>query len=261
MLTSAPRLLRAIAAASEQILARGGGECRGKALDSANRSPDVSGPASLGPLETSQLTTRDAAWRWTQRADRVLRRTAGIGVPHRQRPDQRLPEGVGDASLVLAMGGGYVDDVDPTQARRTLDLLEYAVDRRIPAAMLGQGSGPLEDPDLLAHAQRVLPRVDFISLREGLHGPEFLCELGVMPGRVMVTGDAVDLAYGLRRHQTGAGLGVCLRRADYSPVADRARHCGCRSGAAGRGLAGCAAVSTDHLGVSGGGPPLHDATG
>ena len=183
------------------------------------------GPRVLGPLET-QPVNRAGPCPAVDPADRkVLRRTAGIGVPHPQRPDQRLPEGVGDALFVLAMGGGYVADVDLTQARRALDPLEYVVDRRIPAAMLGQGLGPLEDPDLLARAQRVLQRVDFISLRERLHGPEFLRELGVMPGRVMVTGDdAIELAYGLRRDQIGAGLGICLRRADYSPVADRVRH-------------------------------------
>lgn len=224
VMTRAPGLLRAIAPGSEPIVADGRGMWPRQDARLANGFAARLGPRVVGSMETSRLTMRDAGRRWLQRFDQGLRRTAGIGVPLGQGSAERLPEGIRDASLVLAMGGGYVADVDIPQAKRTLELLEYAVDRNIPSAMVGQGLGPLKDPALLALAARVLPRVDFISLRERVHGPQLLNELGVAPDRIMITGDdAVDLAYGLRQEQMGSGLGVCLRLADYSPVADRAR--------------------------------------
>ena len=122
---------------------------------------------------------------------------------------------------MLAIGGGYLTDIDRFQTERTLDLLEYATNHRIPTAMVGQGIGPIHDPGVLEHAARVLPRVDFIALREGLRGPELLHSLGVPPERVVVTGDdAVELGYSTRRRDLGTDIGVCLRVAEYSPVGD-----------------------------------------
>lgn len=131
----------------------------------------------------------------------------------------RLPNAIDGASLVLAIGGGYLTDIDRFQTKRTLDLLEYATDRRIPTAMVGQGIGPMHDLEMLEQAARVLPRVDFIALREGLRGPELLQSLGVPTERVVVTGDdAVELGYSTRRRDLGTDIGVCLRVAEYSPV-------------------------------------------
>jgi polysaccharide pyruvyl transferase WcaK-like protein len=63
-----------------------------------------------------------------------------------------------------------------------------------------------------------------IGLREGSRGPGLLADLGVSTDRVTVTGDdAIELAYGVRQPTVGADLGICLRVADYSPVADRAK--------------------------------------
>jgi len=131
----------------------------------------------------------------------------------------RLPNAVADACAVIAVGGGYLTDIDKFQTERTLDLLEYATDHGIPTVMLGQGIGPMTDPTLLARGARVFPRVDLIALREGLRGLELLRSLGVSADRIMVTGDdAVELAYSNRRPQLGGDIGVCLRVADYSPV-------------------------------------------
>ena len=135
-----------------------------------------------------------------------------------------LPNAVDDATMVIAMGGGYLTDVDEYQAHRTLSLLERALERGVPTAMLGQGIGPMDDPTLRAHAARVLPRVDHIALREGRRGPALLRSLGVPDGRVVVTGDdAVELGYRARTEGLGRHLGVCLRIAGYSPVTDSAR--------------------------------------
>lgn len=145
-------------------------------------------------------------------------------VPRTRRDGGLLPNAVDDATLVIAMGGGYLTDVDEYQAHRTLSLLERALERRVPTALLGQGIGPLDDPTLRAHAARVLPRVDHIALREGRRGPALLRSLGVPDDRVVVTGDdAVELGYRMRADGLGRDLWVCLRIAGYSPVTRGAR--------------------------------------
>ncbi len=106
---------------------------------------------------------------------------------------------------MLAIGGGYVNDIDTYQTRRTLGLLEAAVAEGIPAALVGQGIGPLTSPDLVAEASRVLPRVDLIGLREGRRAPALLERLGVPAERVVVTGDdAIELAARARLHRSSA---------------------------------------------------------
>lgn len=222
VLTSAPSLLRAFGFGAEPIsdCGRGGWPVTDLVAPLAERvGPRVVGPASIG-----WLTARDLQRQYWRRLDQALRRNVGAALPRRWVVRSGVPTALHDASLVLALGGGYLTDVDAEQARRTLDLLEHAVDRGIPAAMIGQGLGPLEDPALVVRAERVLPRVDFIGLREGRRGPELLSRLGVPIERTAVTGDdAVELAYGARQERMGADLGVCLRVAGYSPVARQAK--------------------------------------
>jgi polysaccharide pyruvyl transferase WcaK-like protein len=123
------------------------------------------------------------------------------------------------ASLVLALGGGYLTDADASQTNRVLNLLEYARTQGVPVAMVGQGLGPLDDPELQARATVVLPHVQIIAMRERLKGPDLLARLGVSSERTMVTGDdAIELAYGVRSATLGTSIGLCLRVAHYSPV-------------------------------------------
>ncbi len=85
--------------------------------------------------------------------------------------------------------------------------------------MVGQGFGPITDPELTARCAKVLPRIDFIALRERRRGPELLASMGVGADRVLVTGDdAIELAHDVRTEVPGDGLGICLRIAGYSPV-------------------------------------------
>ncbi len=222
VLTSAPNLLRAVAPGAEPISDRGAGDW--PVTGATARLAQRVGPRVVGPAAIGRLTTVDLLHRYSARLDQALRRAAGVGLPRRTVVRQEVPAALRDASLVLAMGGGYLADVDPEQAHRTLDLLEHAVDRGIPAAMVGQGLGPLEDATLLARAARVLPRLDFVALREGLQGPELLSRFGVAAERTSVTGDdAVEFGYDARQEQVGSGLGVCLRIADYSPVTARTK--------------------------------------
>ncbi|WP_067570879.1 polysaccharide pyruvyl transferase family protein [Nocardia acidivorans] len=143
------------------------------------------------------------------------------------RIEQRHPgaaRAVRGASLVLGLGGGYLTDADIPQAGRVFDLLEYACDRGIPTALVGQGIGPLRDPHLSARAARVLPRLPLLALRERRRGPALLESFGVSPSAVTVTGDdAIELARDARSEELGGDIGVCLRVAKYSPVARRAQ--------------------------------------
>lgn len=223
VLTHQPGILRALLPTAEPLCGpdwswRGDGWA---ARLSRRAATKLGGPAALhwraatdGPKDRLRAL-RSAA----------KRRTAGPGitehvtVPADSAFPVEIPAAVEQASLVLALGGGYMTDVDRYQAHRTLNLLEYGRGRGIPTALVGQGLGPLRDPELLRRAGEVLPGVDFVALRERRRGPELLSRMGVAPERVLVTGDdAVEFAYRLRQARIGADIGLCLRVADYSPV-------------------------------------------
>jgi polysaccharide pyruvyl transferase WcaK-like protein len=128
------------------------------------------------------------------------------------------------SSIVLALGGGYLTDADQVQSHRVLELLETARSLGIPTAMLGQGLGPIDDPDLVSRTSMVLPGVDYIGLREGRRGPDLLARAGVPLAGFEVTGDdAIELSYAERREALGTDIGVCLRVAGYSPVSRQVR--------------------------------------
>ncbi|USI91346.1 polysaccharide pyruvyl transferase family protein [Rhodococcus pyridinivorans] len=208
VLTSAPALLRAYEPRVDAICYQRGGRWPRR-----RRRP---GPVGLlGPgIAGAPMNARDAAVAMPGRIVRRVRRV--VGTTHDAQP---VPDAVTTASLVVAIGGGYMTDIDRFQTERTLKLLEQAADLGIPTAMTGQGFGPLTEPDLLERAAQVLPRVNLIGLREGLRGPELLRSLGVPTDRIVITGDdAVDLGFSTRRTELGTDLGVCLRVAEYSPV-------------------------------------------
>ena len=230
VLTSAPSLLRAyvpgVRPISDGRMAR--------FVAPLWRVAELAGPATVGPL----------SGRWLDLRDRLTERVAQYRPGRRTGPPDDAtgsePEAADDsatfpvpppyvlaevrqAHLVLAIGGGYLTDVDPYQTERTLGVLAAAVEAGVPAALVGQGLGPLTDPLLVAHAARVLPQVDLIGLREGRRGPALLDRIGVPPERVVVTGDdAIEVAASARSPHLGKAIGVCLRVAEYSPVAERA---------------------------------------
>jgi polysaccharide pyruvyl transferase WcaK-like protein len=212
----------------------------------ARLGPSVAGFASVGSLRARE-ELRGVVKRLRGRpAPAPATEPAQAGEPGDSGPDITTRPAVAaamrDASLVLAIGGGYMNDVDPWQFHRTLDLLHNGIERGIPTAMVGQGFGPLTEPSLVARAAKVLPAVDLIALREDRVGPELLAGLGVPADRVLVTGDdAIELAYAVGRDAPGAGLGVCLRVAGYSPVAVRAQ------GAVGRAVRAVAGGFTARL--------------
>ena len=123
------------------------------------------------------------------------------------------------ADIVVATGGGYLNDEFPRYARIVLRCLEWAIQAKKPTFMFGQGIGPLTDAGVRVAAQRVLPHVDLIALREQVTSLPLLRALGVPAARIHVTGDdAIELAYSQRRHDLGGAIGVNLRRAHYARV-------------------------------------------
>lgn len=204
------------------------------------------GPRLVGPFAIGFLTAR--AWLpqkargARRRATRLLRSATGRmrrrdPLRTQQVAAAEAPAGpalgsltettrtaIAEASLVAALGGGYLTDADPWQSARVLNVVEHAARNGVPTAMLGQGLGPIDDPALLSRAAEVLPQVQVIALRERRKGPDLLQRAGVSPSRVEVTGDdAIELPWSQRPSDLGGDLGLCLRIAGYSPVTEAAR--------------------------------------
>lgn len=191
------------------------------------------GPRLVGPIALTRLRytilVQQKAKGAVGRMRRAWRALAGNPDPVPSRgPITAVTRGsfgaLETASLLVVLGGGYLTDADPAQTKRVLTLIERACDLDVPVAMVGQGLGPIDQPELRSRAAAVLPRVSSIALRENRRGPALLDEIGVSPGSVSITGDdAIELAYAQRQEALGHDIGVCLRVADYSPVSADAR--------------------------------------
>lgn len=121
------------------------------------------------------------------------------------------------ADLVVACGGGYINDVFNKKAFRSLGILGIATKLGKPTVMLGQGLGPLENPKLRAKARKVLSHVNLVTLREMRCGIPLLNSLNLSHIPVITTGDdAIELAYEARGTQLGNGIGINLRMSDYA---------------------------------------------
>lgn len=237
VLTDVPHLLRSYYPAAQGITSSNTNPWADpSAFDDvvASLGPQIVGPVALGWARFRgwfPRKTRGARRRLTRLtrhhllSDQTAESSASDSAVAAQRPIRPgTAAAIDGASLVLALGGGYLTDSDYTQAHRVLNLLEYACDRGVPTAMVGQGLGPLNDPVLQRRAAEVLPRVGFFALRESLRGPAILQRAGVSTSRVLVTGDdAIELAYADDVAPIGSDIGVCLRDADYAPVSQRAR--------------------------------------
>lgn len=225
MLTDQPRILRGLLPQAEPVVAHEGGHWGSGGF--AGRVDEAAGVHVLGPAAVRWRAATEVPKHHLRGVRDRVRALAGNAPPEAPSGMPEIPPvpaALDTAGLVVAQGGGYMTDIDRYQAHRTLDLLEAAQRQGIPNVMIGQGLGPMADPELLRRAAEVLPGVDLIALREGLRGPKLLAELGVAADRVVVTGDdAVEFAYRLRRPVIGTDLGLCLRISDYSKVSDSAR--------------------------------------
>jgi polysaccharide pyruvyl transferase WcaK-like protein len=123
------------------------------------------------------------------------------------------------ADIVITTGGGYLCDADKHYTAQVFKTLEMAVGLGKPTFMVGQGVGPLHDPDLRARLKKVLPCVDLILIREPKVARPLLESLDVNQDKVIMTGDdAVEMAYRVRTTKWGKSLGVNLRLARYTEV-------------------------------------------
>ena len=131
-----------------------------------------------------------------------------------------LQDAISQFDLFIASGGGYMTDTDKPMLWRVFDWLEAAIARGIPTAMVGQGIGPIKDQQLLTRARRILPSVGFILYRNRRYGMPLLESLGVLPERMVHTGDdALEMTFNERLDSLGPGIGVSLRVAHYTQVA------------------------------------------
>ncbi|TWU06960.1 Polysaccharide pyruvyl transferase [Symmachiella macrocystis] len=123
------------------------------------------------------------------------------------------------SDLVIASGGGYLNDAFQQHTRQMSLLFDLAQHLGIRTAMVGQGLGPLENHELRELAERIWPKMDLIGLRERRFAPELLKRIGATHTNSHWTGDdAVELAYGQRRKHAGDSIGISLRMAKYSQI-------------------------------------------
>lgn len=157
---------------------------------------------------------------------KLLRASLIWKLKHRNRPAEAeavadFLGALGDADLLLICGAGGFYDGCQAWNLDILDLLEAAIQRGKPVAMLGQGFGPMNDPVVLKRAAKILPLVNFITLRGGRNAGAVLRVLGVDECRVETTGDeALELAYEQRAEEPGRDLGINLRFAASATTDD-----------------------------------------
>ncbi|MBE7474450.1 MAG: hypothetical protein DPW09_22705 [Anaerolineae bacterium] len=129
---------------------------------------------------------------------------------------------IADYDLYIPTGGGYMCDSDKRFLFQMFDRVEAAVAHRVPVVMVGQGIGPMEDPDLLKRAREVLPLIDYIMIREQHIARPLLDLLNVAQYKVIMTGDdALELGYQARGNKLGTGIGLSLRVAAYTQVNEK----------------------------------------
>ncbi len=155
---------------------------------------------------------------WRNR--RSNRRTAGrhtANDPPSCPPPATAYSRLADYDLYVATGGAYLSDYCKRFLLPLFDRLEAAMAFGIPTIMVGQGSGPMADPEVLQRARRILPQVSHITIRdEWVTGP-VLMSLNVPPEKVTMTGDdAVQIGYDNRSNGHRNALGVSLRVAPYT---------------------------------------------
>ncbi|WP_286304022.1 polysaccharide pyruvyl transferase family protein [Methylophaga marina] len=126
-----------------------------------------------------------------------------------------------ESDIVIATGGGYVNDSFSDHASKLLDVILLAQYYNRPTIMLGQGLGPLSNKNLVKKFKCVLNGLKLISLREGEFSPKLLNSLMSSQGKpsVFVSGDdAVEMSYRLRTESLGNKLGLNIRNASYATL-------------------------------------------
>jgi len=137
-------------------------------------------------------------------------------------PMRKFLETVNQADIVVASGGGYITDSFSSHAISLLQTLALAQEQGKPTAMFGQGLGPIHSKNLLFWSNKVLPKLNSISLRESLYSKLCALTANVPENKVTVTGDdAIIMAYGNTPTVIGDKIGVNLRVASYSGLGEQ----------------------------------------
>lgn len=170
------------------------------------------------------LTERDGPrLPWPRPLARAALTRAGRRLAGREPAARTFAEALLNVDLLLFSGRGGLTDAFPEETAAILTELEIATRIGLPVALVGQGIGPLEDRRARARMASTLPRVAFLSLREGRVAPDLLASIGVAPERVAVTGDdAIELAFRGRPDRLGDAVGLNVRVADYAGFASDA---------------------------------------
>lgn len=123
------------------------------------------------------------------------------------------------ATAVLLAGGGFLNDLNPHQTRPVLRMLADAASRGKSTALLSQGLGPLDSPELSALLRRACQAGAVVALRENVRGPHILQRARAEPRLLSITGDdAVEIAWARGAARDGTALGVSLRQVGYSAI-------------------------------------------
>ncbi|RQW88296.1 MAG: polysaccharide pyruvyl transferase family protein [Geobacter sp.] len=169
-------------------------------------------------VKRESLNFSDLVDRPWKRSRKILKRNLRILVVWRKdNPGKFFAELVASADLVVAAGGGYINDEFCGYACSVLRLLAYAHKFGCATVMVGQGLGPVTKPVLLREMTTTLPNVDLFCLREEENGSALLRSMKVSPEKIIVTGDDA-LVTGCRYFHDSLGefCGVNLRNANYA---------------------------------------------
>jgi colanic acid/amylovoran biosynthesis protein len=148
--------------------------------------PDVEPLAAAGRYA---LTEREPTLPALSAPARILLALAGRRLAGRQPEVAGFVEALLGADLLTMSGRGGLTDAFASEAAAVLTELRIADRIGLPALLMSQGVGPLENPRLRARARSVLSTVRLIAVREGLAAPTVLQTVGVLDERIVVTGD------------------------------------------------------------------------
>lgn len=168
------------------------------------------------------VAARDAGYDpevpWVADGEERWQRAEGCGSGFPVDADE-FQQALGSASAVILTGGGFLNDLNPTQTRSVLRMLAHAGALGKRVAAFGQGLGPLRSPELLSLLGEAARYGSFFGLREGSRGPGLVRSTGVRADRFCVTGDdAIELACPEHWSGRGEALGFSLRQIGYSGI-------------------------------------------
>jgi len=134
-----------------------------------------------------------------------------------EREIKNIYPGIAQYDLYVPTGGGYLCDSDKRFLFPLFDRLEAAQSKGILTVMVGQGIGPLDDLELRKRAGEILPKLDYLLIREEKLTRPLLDSLGMSSDKILMTGDdAIEPAYLARKDNLGTGIGLSLRVAGYT---------------------------------------------